>query len=278
MSSFWKELMKKMGVKLNLSTAYHPQSDGQSEVLNRCLETFLRCMSADKPREWAKWLPLAEFWYNTNFHSAAQTTPYEIVYVQAPPLHLPYIPGDSSNDMVDRSLIAREAALKLLKYHLMRAQDRMKGQVDKKRTDKEFQEGEWVYLKLQPYRQLTMANKKFHKLSYKFYGPYQIVQRVGRAAYKLDLPSSARIHPTFHISQLKKKIGDIQSQVELPEFSEDGIIVLKPTAILDRKFIKKNNQAVIQLLVQWAHTYPEDATWVDYNYFIQQFPDFPVNT
>lgn len=85
-------------------------------------------MTGERPRDWAKWIPLAEWWYNTIYHSATNTTPYEIVYGQPPPLHMPYPPGDSKVGAVDRSLQAREAAIQLLKFHLKRAQDRMKQQ------------------------------------------------------------------------------------------------------------------------------------------------------
>lgn len=80
LSDFWRELFSLPGVALNMSSAYHPQSDRQTEVVNRCLETYLRCMSSDTPKMWSKWLPLAEYWYNTNFYTAFQTTSFEAVY------------------------------------------------------------------------------------------------------------------------------------------------------------------------------------------------------
>ena len=105
---FWSELMKMQGVKHKMSTAYHPQTDGQSEVLNRCVEGYLRCMCHDTPLDWAKWLPLAEFWYNSNFHTATQKTPFEVVYGMPPPIHRPYLPGSTAVETVDRSLQQRE--------------------------------------------------------------------------------------------------------------------------------------------------------------------------
>lgn len=102
---------------------------------------------------WSKWLPLAEWWYNTTYHSAINTTPYEVVYGQPPPLHLPYLPHDSSIDAIDRSFSAREAMLRQLKDNLHKAVNRMKQQADKGRTDREFSVGEWFFLKLQTYRQ-----------------------------------------------------------------------------------------------------------------------------
>lgn len=79
-SKLWKELFNLQGVKLQNSTTYHPQMDGQIEVVNRCLEKHLRCMTRERPWEWMKWLSLAEWWYNTNYHSFIKATPYEIVY------------------------------------------------------------------------------------------------------------------------------------------------------------------------------------------------------
>ena len=121
-----------------------------TEVVNKCLEGYLRCMTGEKPKDWVKWLPLAEYWYNTNFHSSINTTPYEIVFGQSPPLHIPYMAKDSNAEAVDRTLQAREQTIQLLKFNLKKAQDRMKAQADKKRSEREFNVGDWVYLKLQP--------------------------------------------------------------------------------------------------------------------------------
>lgn len=79
-SKFWKELFKLQKVYLLTSTAYHPQTDDQIEVVNRCLECYLRCMISDRPQEWPQWLPLPKWWYNTAYHSAIKMTPYEVVY------------------------------------------------------------------------------------------------------------------------------------------------------------------------------------------------------
>lgn len=83
--SFWKELFGLHGVELAKSTAYHPQTDGQTEVVNRCLETYVRCMTHEHHSKWMKWLALAEWWYNTNFHNSTQLTPFEAVYRTLPP-------------------------------------------------------------------------------------------------------------------------------------------------------------------------------------------------
>lgn len=151
-SAFLREFMKLLGVNLKLCIAYHPQTDGQSEVLNRCLEGYLRCMCHTLPQDWLKYLPLAEFWYNTNFHSTTKKTPYEVMYGQPPPIHMPYILGSSLLDAVDKSLHMREQTISILKQNLCKAQNRMKQAADTKRSDRQFEVGDWVYLKLHPYR------------------------------------------------------------------------------------------------------------------------------
>nr|GEZ04491.1 hypothetical protein [Tanacetum cinerariifolium] len=98
-------------VKLLISTTYHPQTNGQIKVVNRCLECYLRCMIRERPKEWKKWLSLAELWYNSNLHTYIQTTPFEAVYGQSPPIHVPYLGDLSKADVVDRSLEERGQAI-----------------------------------------------------------------------------------------------------------------------------------------------------------------------
>jgi hypothetical protein len=272
-SSFWNEFFALQGVALNKSSAYHPQSDGQTEVVNKCLETYLRCMCSDHPAQWSKWLSLAEWWYNTNYHSSIHTTPYEVVYGQPPPIHLPYLPGSSSNDHVDRSLLAREEAIKLLKFHLARAQNRMVQQADKHRSDRVFSIGDYVYLKLQPYRQLSMKSHGFHKLLPKFYGPFPVIDRIGATAYKLELPDSAAIHNVFHVSQLKLCPNPQDQPIQY--FSSPLVKLGKvPLAILDRKMVKRGRVAATKVLVQWKDVPADKATWEFYYDLLKKYPDF----
>ncbi|WVZ24525.1 hypothetical protein V8G54_003069 [Vigna mungo] len=89
-SNFWQHLFKLSGTTLNMSTAYHPQSDGQSEALNKCLEMYLRCYTYASPKEWVKFLPWAEFWYNTAYHHSSGMTPFKVVYGREPPQLIQY--------------------------------------------------------------------------------------------------------------------------------------------------------------------------------------------
>lgn len=116
-SLFWKEFFKLIGTKLQYSTAYHPQTDGQSERLIQCLEAYLRCMCADKPHHWKNWLPLAEWWYNTNFHTGIKMTPFEACYGYKP-LQLPLATiCDSVAPVASQLLRDRQEVLLLLQDH-----------------------------------------------------------------------------------------------------------------------------------------------------------------
>ncbi|OIT04475.1 hypothetical protein A4A49_06670 [Nicotiana attenuata] len=132
----------------------------------------------------------------------------------------------------------REATLRILKFQLEKAQNRMKVQANKHKTDRSNAMGDWVYVKLQPYMQLSLKQRAFQKLLSKFFVPFQIIAKVGSMEYTLDLPAGTRIYPTFHISQLKRKIGSHSASVTLLVMhSEAGHVLLDPEAILDRRMI-----------------------------------------
>ncbi|GJU17070.1 retrotransposable element Tf2 [Tanacetum coccineum] len=157
-----------MQVKLLMSTFYHPQTDCQTKVANRCLEGYLRCMTGEHPKEWARWLSLAELWYNSNFHTATQSTPFETM-----------------------TLKAREDAIQTVKFHLTRAQNRMKQQPDK-----------------------GMSKRSF-----------EVIAKVSQVAYQLALNSEAQIHDVFYVSQLKKHRGEVLAtqQVIMPHCDQNGL-------------------------------------------------------
>lgn len=171
-------------------------------------------------------------------------TLFEVLYGHKPPTHLPYVPHSSLVETVDRSLQARESTIRLLKHHLMLAQSRMKSQADKHRCDRVFEVGNRVFVKLQPYRQLSLKNHAYHKLNPKYFGPFVVLKRVGSVAYKLQLPPQARIHNTFHVSQLKKHIRDKPVVPDLPvALSSHGYVVLEPESILETRTLHKGVSA-----------------------------------
>jgi len=233
-------------------------------------------MCVHSPKEWLKWLPLAEYWYNTSFHSAAQLTPFEVLYGQPPPHHLPYLPGEADNVLVDRSMQAREAMSKLLQGNLLQAQHRMKMLADKHRTEKVLHIGDWVWLKLQPYRQTSVSHRSSHKLGPKYFGPFMITDKIGAVAYKLALPPEASIHPTVHVSQLKLFHGSIPHHPYIPEWMRglSSTSELTPHKILARRVVKRQNKPAVQYLVQWVDHPEESATWIFADVFEAKYPTF----
>lgn len=122
--------------------------------------------------------------------------------------------------------------------------------------------GDMVYLKLQPYRQAALGIRESLKLRSKYYGPSKVIQKIGRVAYKLQLPAEALIHPVFHVSQLKKHLGShAVPMANLPAAGPEGQIKTEPVAIMRRRMIPRRGVAVTQWLVFWKNLSPADATW-----------------
>ncbi|XP_014519802.1 uncharacterized protein LOC106776848 [Vigna radiata var. radiata] len=176
---------------------------------------------------------------------------------------------------VQDQLILRDATLAQLKDNLQRAQQVMKKYADKKRIPKEFAVGDMVLVKLQPYRQHTVALRKNQKLSLRYFGPFSVVERIGAVAYKLLLPPSTKIHPVFHISQLKICHGNhTQPYVPLPLTINEQFPIIQPMDILHTRVILRGQQQIPQLLIQWEGMDESEATWEDKDAFIAAYPSF----
>jgi hypothetical protein len=273
-NAFWKQLFALTGTTLKMSSAYHPETDGQSERVNQCLEGYLRCFAHACPTKWMQWLTLAEFWYNTSLHSALGKSPFEVLYARSP-RHLG-ITNASLCTVPDLQtwLNERQLMQDLLRQHLERVRLRMKHNADKNRSERSFEVGDLVFLKLQPYVQSSVAPRAHHKLLFKYYGPYNVLERVGEVAYRLDLPLTSRIHPVIHVSQLKKAIGaKVQVQDQLPSPLD---ILLVPSRLLQRRLRQQGPVSVSQVLVQWSGQPETLATWEDHDDLKRRFPRAPV--
>jgi hypothetical protein len=182
-----------------MSSSYHPQIDGQSERVNQCLETFLQCFVHSCPKKWKDWLSTVEFWYNTSFHSALNQSPLEALYDRRSRL-LGIDPPPAAEGKLADWLQERSAMTELIRQHLVPAQDRMKKQADKNRTECEFAVRAMVYLKLQSYVQSSVLPRANLKLSFKYFGPFKVLERTGNVDH-------SAIHPVIHVSQLKLAAG-----------------------------------------------------------------------
>ena len=154
-----------MGTQLAHSSSYHPQYDGQTEIVKKTMEGYLHCFVSDKQTQWFKWLPLAEWWYNTSFHTATKMTPFMELYGYHPPSITSSLKEKSKVQAVEDHIEDSEIS---------------------------FEVGDWVFLRLQPYKQMSLKQaKKDNKLSPKYYDPYKVLQKIGTMAYKLELPASS---------------------------------------------------------------------------------------
>ncbi|KAD4585289.1 hypothetical protein E3N88_22890 [Mikania micrantha] len=244
--------MRLQGVQLAYSTTYHPQSDGQTEVLNRCLETYLRCMCMQTPNQWFKWLSLVEWWYNTTYHSSIKMSPFQALYGYPPPIHISYIPMDTYVAAVETLYRDREVMIQTLKENLMMARNRMKQYAYMNRSERNFEPGNWVYLKFRPFVHTTLKNNKDSKLAPKYFGPFLIIEKIGKVAYKMGLLSEAQIHPVFHVSLLKKAHGSCQSLDPLPSLPHFS---LQPRAIIDRHLVGRERLTTAKTELVLAESY-----------------------
>ena len=261
-SHFWKELFKLSGTKLRMSSAYHPQSDGQTEVMNRIVEQYLRAFVHHQPSTWGRFLTWAEWSYNTSVHSATGMSPYEITFGKKPPCFLQYIEGTSKIEAVDEWLIQRDRMIGSLVKKLTKAQQRMKEVADRRRREVQYAEGDQVLVRLRPHKQTSASGTTHSKLAKRFYGPFQITKRIGSVAYQLQLPPDSRIHPLFHCSLLKLYLPSNDSvPLSLPPKSIDNQPCIFPLAILDTKWDETASRKQLMVLVQWAGLFPEDTSW-----------------
>ena len=270
-SNFWSELFLAQGTTLHKSSAYHSQTDGHTEVLNRCLETYLRCFVSGKPKLWVQMLMWAEFSYNTSFHTAIQMTPFQTVYGREPPRFLRFGDVPTTNAQVEELLKERDALIKTLRENLQLAQARMQKSANKHRRELQFNQGDWFYLKLRPYRQSIVAQRRNEKLAPRFFSPYQVIQRIGKVAYKLQLPQGSAIHPVVQVSLLKQALPSCVQVQTLPEILNSNLEwETEPTSFLAvRDEATGDDQEVI---IKWRGLPDCENTWEPLKRITNPFP------
>ncbi|PNX99740.1 putative retroelement pol polyprotein [Trifolium pratense] len=254
-----------------MSSAYHPQSDGQTEIVNKVLQQYLRCFVHDKPTQWGKFIHWAEWHYNTAIHTSTGLSPFQVVYGRAPPTLVDYIPGSTTLQAVEATELERTEVLQILKKKLLKAQATMKEQADQKRIAHQFKVGDKVFVRLRPYRQNSVEGRRVQKLAKRYYGPFKLVNAIGDVAFQLELPPSSRIHPVFHVSQLKPCFDDSMPSLDLPLETVGNLPIIRPLAVLDWEYF---NGEPARVLVQWEGLFPEDATWEEYQFIRDTYPEF----
>ncbi|KAI3713011.1 hypothetical protein L1987_71581 [Smallanthus sonchifolius] len=218
-SRFWQSLQSALGTQLNLSTAYHPQTDGQSERTIQTLEDMLRACVIDFKGNWDLHLPLVELSYNNSYHTSINMAPFEALYGRK--CRSPICWAEIGESQITGPELIQETSDKimLIRDNLLVARSRQKSYADKRRKPLEFQVGDLVLLKVSPWKGVVRFGKK-GKLAPRFVGPFKILERIGKVAYKLDLPEGlSNVHPPFHVSNLKKCLADENSTYHLTRFT-----------------------------------------------------------
>ena len=271
-STFWRELMRLMGTKLHMTTAFHPQSDGQSEAANRVIIMYLRCITGDRPRQWLRWLPWAEFLFNTAYQTSLRDTPFRVVYGRDPPSIRSYEPGETRVAAVAKNMEEREEFLADVRYRLEQAQATQKLHYDKVHRHVVYQVGDWALLRLRQRAAASLPQTVTGKLKPRFFGPYRVTELINEVAVRLALPPRARIHDVFHVGLLKKFQGTPPADPPPLPPLHHGAVAPEP----ERAVRFRLARGVHQVLVQWKGESAASATWEDVEPFRATYPDFQL--
>lgn len=265
-SKFWASLFKTLGTRLNMSTARHPQTDGQSERTNRTLEEMLRAY-VQPPRhdDWDKHLPALEFAHNDSVQASTGATPFFLNYGQHPRSILdvayPSDSNQSSQAALDVHQVVR-SAVETAQKNMQVAQDRQAKNHDRKRRDIQFQVNDQVML-LSEGIQPPSASSTAAKLQPKYYGPFPVKEVKSAVTYRLGLPGHFKIHDVFHVSKLRPFFAASREQPPPPpvDFADDGTPEYRVASIRDHRPSSKPKLHAHRYLVEWEGYPEEEWTW-----------------
>ena len=264
---YMRNLYKDLGIDQRFSTAYHPESQGQVESNNKWLETYLRIFSAYRQDDWADFLHTAEFAYNNHYHPSIDTTPFYANYGYHP-VYTDRISPDQVRSLPDRLHAIHEVQARC-QLALEKAQRIYKRYADRGRKDLSFAIGDKVWL--ESYNLSTDAPSK--KLAAKRLGPYTVLEHIGPASYRLDIPNSWKVHNVFHGGLLSRtkddtipgRIADPQPVIKIQE---------KELWVIDRFVNSRWFRGKFQLKVRWEDQEEEQDDWRDYHSILAESEDW----
>ncbi|KAD6454789.1 hypothetical protein E3N88_09495 [Mikania micrantha] len=273
-SNFWKSLQKSLGTRLDMSTAYHPQTDGQSERTIQTLEDMLRACVVDFGSSWETHLPLVEFSYNNSYHTSIKAAPFEALYGRK--CRSPICWAEVGDSQLTGPELVHETTEKIvqIRNRMAAARDRQKSYADKRLKPLEFKVGDKVLLKVSPWKGVIRFGKR-GKLNPRYIGPFEILKRIGPVAYQLNLPTELDgVHNVFHVSNLKKCLSDETLIVPLDEIQVDEQLrfVEEPVEIMDRE-VKQLKQSKIPIVkVRWNSKRGPEFTWEREDQMMRKYP------
>ncbi|KAJ1603298.1 hypothetical protein NDA14_005411 [Ustilago hordei] len=256
-SGAWKAFAEQMGVKHSLSTAYHPQTDGQTERVNQVIEQYLRMYCNYEQNDWADLLDTAAFVYNNTVHNSIGVSPFFACYGWNPKAH-PDIPqrlGVNDPGRFEYLMDGKERC-KYLQEQIREAQRRSVNQYNRKHKDIEFKVGDMVYIN----RRNWKTRRPTPKLDTRFAGPYPVQERVGRRAYRITLPANLRVHDVFHVSMLEPaRTSSLPQRAEQPTIPSlpDEDLDFEVEALID----KRSHNGTTEYKVLWRGYSEEAASW-----------------
>lgn len=263
-----------------MTTAYHPQTDGQSERTIQTLEDMLRACVIDFGNSWDDHLPLIEFSYNNSYHTSIKAAPFEALYGRK--CRSPICWAEVRDAQLTSPDIVHKTTEKIfqIRNRLKAARDRQKSYADVRRKPLEFNVGDMVMLKVSPWKGVIRFGKR-GKLSPRFIGPFKILARVGPVAYRLELPPDlSSVHNTFHVSNLKKCLADESLIIPLEEIQLDDKLnfIEEPVEIMDRNVKQLKNSRIPIVKVRLNSQRGPEFTWEREDQIRQKYPHLFTNT
>ncbi|GJT45741.1 putative reverse transcriptase domain-containing protein [Tanacetum coccineum] len=279
-SNFWRSLQNALGTNLDMSTAYHPQTDGQSERTIQTLEDMLRACAIDFGKGWVNHLPLVEFSYNNSYHASIKAAPFEALYGRK--CRSPVCWTEVGEAQILGPELIQETTEKIIqiKQRMQAARDRQKSYADLKRKPMEFQVGDKVMLKVSPWKGVVRFGKR-GKLNPRYVGPFKVLEKVGEVAYKLELPEElSRVHNTFHVSNLKKCHADEPLAVPLDGLHLDDKLhfIEEPLEIVGREVKRLKRSRIPLVKVRWNSKRGPEFTWEREDQFKKRYPHLFIKT
>ena len=267
-SHFWSALLNLLCIERKMSSSYHPQTDGQTEIINRQIEQMIRCYINHKMNNWNELLPLLEFAYNDSVSQSTSFTPFYLNLGYNPSSTsfigpLPSCSVPTSAEFVEHLRTVVSAA----KDSLEAARERAVRYANRHRRDEQFAVGDYVLLSSEHVLPDTLKRRPSAKLQPRFFGPFQVLKRIGPVAYRLSLPRSCHFHPTVHISRLKKYISSDASIRPTPILPDPVLIegekYFSVEQILDHRIRGRGKYQRTQYLVQWKGYDDSHNSWED---------------